>query len=229
MPSSRRRPGERAALTAESVARAALATVERDGLDYLSMRRVAEELGVQAATLYWHVQSKEHLLDLMADALLADFQLPPIPDGTNWRAALAELANAYHRFLLGRRDAGRIIAGRFASGPHFIGYVEVFAALLRRSGLPDADAAYALYALVVYIQGFVLHQTSPLSGDSAAGAAASDVLAQIRDRLLALSADEYPATTALAEPLTRPDIEQRFKYGLELLLDGITARLSGDG
>jgi TetR/AcrR family tetracycline transcriptional repressor len=227
MPNSRRRPGHRAAITAESVARAALATVERDGLDYLSMRRVAEELGVQAATLYWHVQSKEHLLDLMADALLADFQLPQLPDNAGWRAALGEMVYAYYRFLLNHRDSGRIIAGRFAPGPHFVEHVEAFAAQLRRSGLPDRDAAYALYAVVVYVQGFVLHQTSPLSGDSAAGAVDRDVLAQIRDQLLALPVDRYPATTALAEPLTRPDIEQRFVFGFELLLDGISARLSG--
>lgn len=226
MPNSQRRPGQRAAITAGAVARAALVTVERDGLDYLSMRRVADELGVKAATLYWHVQSKEHLIDLMADELLAGFRLPRPPEGTDWHAALSEMAHAYYRFLLEHRDAGRIIAGRFASGPHFIGHVEVFAALLRQSGLPDTDAAYALYALVVYVQGFVLHQTSPLSGDSAAGSTDRDVLAQIRDQLLALPSDEYPATTALAEPLTRPDIEQRFRYGLDLLLDGILARLS---
>ena len=93
------RTAVRSSLTSREVARAALAMVERDGLDGLSMRRLADDLGVQAASLYWHVQSKDHLLDLMAGELFSTLKLPvavpaPVPaaagswrGGTNWRAA----------------------------------------------------------------------------------------------------------------------------------------------
>jgi len=220
------RPAGRASLTSGDVARAALAAVERGGLDGLSMRRVADDLGVQAASLYWHVQSKDHLLDLVAEELFSMLELPQPSADADWRAGLRGLSIAYYQFLLDHRDADRIVAGRFALSAHFVRHLETFAGLLRRGGLADNDAAYALYAIIVYIQGFVLHQRSPLTGDSAAGAAASEVLAQIRDRLLALPADQFPATKALAESLTRPDIGGRFLFGLDLLLNGL-APLSG--
>lgn len=217
----------RSSLTSREVARAALAMVERDGLDSLSMRRLADGLGVQAASLYWHVQSKDHLLDLMAGELFSALELPvPVPGG-GWRGGLRDLAAAYYRFLLSHRDAGRIVAGRFVLIGHLARHLEPFAGLLWRGGYADTDIAYALYAIVIYIQASVLQQQTPLTGDSAAGTAELDALARIRDGLSHLPQDEFPVTTALAEPLTRPDIERRFFFGLDLLIDGLTGKAAG--
>jgi TetR/AcrR family transcriptional regulator, tetracycline repressor protein len=216
----------RSSLTSREVARAALAMVERDGLDGLSMRRLADDLGVQAASLYWHVQNKDHLLDLMAGELFSTLQLPvpaPAPGG-NWRGGLRDLSAAYYRFLLSHRDAGRVVAGRFVLIGHLARHLEPFAGLLRRGGCADTDIAYGLYAIVIYIQGFVLQQQTPLTGDSAAGAAELDALARIREGLSDLPQDKFPVTAALAEPLTRPDIERRFFFGLDLLIDGLTGK-----
>ena len=223
------RTAVRSSLTSREVARAALAMVERDGLDSLSMRRLADHLGVQAASLYWHVQSKDHLLDLMAGELFSTLQLPlpaPAPGG-GWRRGLRDLSAAYYRFLLSHRDAGRIVAGRFVLIGHLARHLEPFAGLLRRGGCADTDIAYGLYAIVIYIQAFVLQQQTPLTGDSGAGAAELDALARIREGLSHLPPDKFPVTTALAEPLTRPDIERRFFFGLDLLIDGLTRKAAG--
>ena len=220
------RTAVRSSLTSREVARAALTMVERDGLDGLSMRRLADDLGVQAASLYWHVQSKDHLLDLMAGELFSTLQLPlpaPAPGG-GWRRGLRDLSAAYYRFLLSHRDAGRIVAGRFVLIGHLARHLEPFAGLLRRGGCADTDIAYGLYAIVIYIQAFVLQQQTPLTGDSGAGAAELDALARIREGLSHLPPDKFPVTTALAEPLTRPDIERRFFFGLDLLIDGLTRK-----
>jgi TetR/AcrR family tetracycline transcriptional repressor len=217
----------RSSLTSREVARAALAMVERDGLDGLSMRRLADGLGVQAASLYWHVQSKDHLLDLMAGELFSMLSLPVPAPGGNWRGGLRDLSAAYYRFLLSHRDAGRIVAGRFVLIGHLARHLEPFGGLLRRGGCADTDIAYGLYAIVIYIQGFVLQQQAPLTGDSAAGAAELDALARIREGLSHLPQDKFPVTTALAEPLTRPDIERRFFFGLDLLIDGLTGKAAG--
>jgi TetR/AcrR family tetracycline transcriptional repressor len=214
----------RSSLTSQEVARAALAMVERDGLDGLSMRRLADGLGVQAASLYWHVQSKDHLLDLMAGELFGTLNLRVPAPGGNWRSGLRDVSAAYYRFLLSHRDAGRIVAGRFVLIGHLARHLEPFAGLLRRGGCADTDIAYGLYAIVIYIQAFVLQQQTPLTGDSAAGAAELDALARIREGLSHLPQDRFPVTTALAEPLTRPDIERRFFFGLDLLIDGLTRK-----
>jgi TetR/AcrR family tetracycline transcriptional repressor len=225
------RTAMRSSLTSREVARAALAMVERDGLDGLSMRRLADDLGVQAASLYWHVQSKDHLLDLMAGELFSALKLPaavPVSaPGVGWRGGLRDLSAAYYRFLLSHRDAGRIVAGRFVLIGHLARHLEPFAGLLRRGGCADTDIAYGLYAIVIYIQAFVLQQQTPLTGDSAAGAAELDALARIREGLSHLPQDKFPVTTALAEPLTRPDIERRFFFGLDLLIDGLTRKAAG--
>ena len=221
------RTAMRSSLTSREVARAALAMVERDGLDGLSMRRLAGGLGVQAASLYWHVQSKDHLLDLMVGELFSTLKLPVPAAGGNWRAGLRDVSAAYYRFLLGHRDAGRIVVGRFVLIGHLARHLEPFAGLLRRGGCADTDIAYGLYAIVIYIQGFVLQQQTPLTGDSAAGAAELDALARIREGLSHLPQEKFPVTTALAEPLTRPDIERRFFFGLDLLIDGLTRKAAG--
>jgi TetR/AcrR family transcriptional regulator, tetracycline repressor protein len=206
----------RSSLTSADVARAALAVVERDGLDSLSMRRLADGLGVQAASLYWHVQSKDHLLDLMAGELLSTLELPAPAASDSWRERLRDLSAAYYRFLLGHRDAGRIVAGRFVLIGHLARHLEAFTSLLRCGGLADTDVAYGLYALVVFIQGFVRQQQGPLAGEPGASAG-----------LISLPRDEFPVTAALAEPLTRRDPESRFFFGLDLLIDGL-ARRAGD-
>jgi TetR/AcrR family transcriptional regulator, tetracycline repressor protein len=206
----------RSSLTSADVARAALAVVERDGLDGLSMRRLADGLGVQAASLYWHVQSKDHLLDLMAGELLSTLELPAPAASDSWRERLRDLSAAYYRFLLGHRDAGRIVAGRFVLIGHLARHLEAFTSLLRCGGLADTDVAYGLYALVVFIQGFVRQQQGPPPREPGAGAG-----------LISLPRDEFPVTAALAEPLTRRDPESRFFFGLDLLIDGL-ARRAGD-
>jgi TetR/AcrR family transcriptional regulator, tetracycline repressor protein len=217
----------RTSLTSQEIARAGLAMVERDGLDGLSMRRLADGLGVQAASLYWHVQSKDHLLDLMTGELFGGLKLPCPAPGGSWRGGLCDLSAAYYRFLLSHRDAGRIVAGRFVLIGHLTRHLEPFAGLLRRGGCADTDIAYGLYAIVIYIQGFVLQQQTPLTGDSGAGAAELDALARSREGLSHLPRDEFPVTTALAGPLTRPDIERRFFFGLDLLIDGLTSKAAG--
>jgi TetR/AcrR family tetracycline transcriptional repressor len=224
MPDATQGTAARSSLTSQQIARAGLAMVERDGLDGLSMRRLADDLGVQAASLYWHVQSKDHLLDLMTGEMFSGLRLPcPAPDRT-WRGGLRDLSVAYYRFLLSHRDAGRIVAGRFVLIGHLARHLEPFARLLQCGGCSDTDIAHGLYAIVIYIQGFVFQQQTPLTGNSAAGTAELRALARGREGLSHLPPDEFPITTALAGPLTRPDIERRFFFGLDLLIDGLTSK-----
>ncbi|MFI9102167.1 TetR/AcrR family transcriptional regulator [Streptomyces fildesensis] len=217
-------PGQQPPLTQEALVGAALLVLERDGLDALSMRRVAAELGVQAPSLYWHVRNKEQLLDLLADALVADAVPPPREGG--WREQLRAYCHLHRRHLLGKRDAARVVAGRFNLGPSLLVILEDQLDRLREAGFPAAEAALTSYLLGNYVAGFVLQEQSPLSAAEAVGQATrTEVVNAARDHLQQLPADRFPNLVALAAELSEPDMEDRFAFGLERILDGLATLL----
>ncbi|MEV0403316.1 TetR/AcrR family transcriptional regulator [Actinoallomurus sp. NPDC050550] len=209
-------------LRPEAIVAAGLDTLQAEGLDGLTMNKVAARLDVHAASLYWHVRNKEELLDLLADAV-ADVPDLPAYDGDDWRAGLSEIMRAMRRHLLGRRDSARLLSGRFAAGRGQLRTVEAVLGALRGAGLSDRDTAYALYLLTTFLIGFVGGEQAPLSAAVAAGRPPRSYLDDLRDRLAALPADEFPHTVALAGDLTAPDLDTRFEFALDRLLDGIAA------
>ncbi|MFJ1702890.1 TetR/AcrR family transcriptional regulator C-terminal domain-containing protein [Kitasatospora sp. NPDC088346] len=214
-------------LTRETIARAALRVLERDGIDGLSMRKVGAEVGVKAASLYWHVRNKEELLDLLSDALMADAEPPP-REGP-WRDQLRAYGELHRQHLLGKRDAAKVAAGRLAPGPHILRLMEDQLGRLREAGFADADAALINHLLGVYVQGFVLQEQTPLSASEAMGAGRREVADAIGDRFRRLPGADFPNLVALADDLTGPTMDDRFTFGLERLLDGVAALLPRPG
>ena len=212
-----------ATVTRESIADAGIAVLDRDGLDALSMRKVASELGVQAASLYWHVRNKEELLELVADALFRDVVMPEVEGG--WREQLRAMATTYRQFLKSRRDAARLLGGRFVVGPHATRAIEATLRLFRDAGFPLPDAAHAMFLVTVYVQGFVLQETVPMSAAEALGASPAEAMEGIARRLDALPADEFPALAEGRRLLTMMNIDGRFAFGVERILDGLATRL----
>jgi AcrR family transcriptional regulator len=146
----------RGALDRERLVRVALDLLDEVGLDDLSMRRLAERLGVTAAALYWHVRDKNELLGLLADAISAEM---PLPDPSRpWRAELEALARGARRVALAHRDAARILVATLPTGPHRLRAIDAMLGLLTRAGCAPADAADAAYVLNVYGIGFMLDE-----------------------------------------------------------------------
>ncbi|MFD4918640.1 TetR/AcrR family transcriptional regulator [Streptomyces virginiae] len=210
-------------LTRQALAQAALRVLEREGVNGLSMRKVAAELGVKAASLYWHVRNKEELLDLLTDELMADAEAPP-REG-DWREQLREYCVRYRRHLLGKRDAAKVVAGRLAPGPHLLRLMEDQLGRLREAGFSDADAAMISYLLGAFVQGFVLQEQGPVSASEAMGASRREAATAAGEQLRRLPQDSFPSLVALADDLTDPSMEDRFAFGLERLLDGLSTRL----
>ena len=100
---TRRERPARTPLTREAIVDAALRVVDREGADGLSMRRVAEELGTGPASLYWHVASKDELINLVVDRVVGEIELPP-PDPERWQ----------EQFMEGMRQARRVLRARLA-------------------------------------------------------------------------------------------------------------------
>ena len=212
-------------ITRDALATAALAVLDRDGLDGLSMRRVAVELGVAAASLYWHVRNKEELLDLVADALFRDLNLD-LPQA-DWRSQMYALAHLYRAYLKSRRDAVRVIGGRFISGPHSAQRMEVVLEVLRSAGFSRGDAAHAAYLIIVaYVQGFVLQEMVPMTAAEALGATPAEAMAIVADQLATLPAADYPRIAESVDLLTMLNLDDRFNFGLNRILDGLALTLT---
>ncbi|MEU3572922.1 TetR/AcrR family transcriptional regulator [Kitasatospora sp. NPDC036755] len=210
-------------LTREALAQAALRVLERDGLAGLSMRKVAAEVGVKAASLYWHVRNKQELLDLLTDAVMGSAEPPP-REG-NWREQFHAYCWRYRRLLLDTRDAAKVVAGRLAPGPHLLGLMEDQLDRLRAAGFSDADAAMASYLLGAFVQGFVLQEQSPISASEVLGTSRRDIADAAGDLFRALPAETHPNLVELAGELTEPNMDVRFEFGVQRILDGLAALL----
>ncbi|MGW2250599.1 TetR/AcrR family transcriptional regulator C-terminal domain-containing protein [Kitasatospora sp. NPDC001660] len=216
--------GTTPALTREALAQAALKVLERDGLAGLSMRKVAAEVGVKAASLYWHVRNKEELIDLLNDAIMSRAEPPPREGG--WREQLHAYCLRHRQLLLDNRDAAKVVAGRMGLGPHMLAILEDQLDRLREAGFSNADAAMVTYLLGTFVQGFVLQEQAPISAAEATGnSSRRDAVDAAADRFRSLPADEFPTLVELAGDLTEPDMDARFEFCVARVLDGLATLL----
>jgi TetR/AcrR family tetracycline transcriptional repressor len=216
---------QRAPITLDDVVEAAFRLVDKDGIEKLTMRKLADELGIQAASLYWHVKDKDELIDLLAEVLFADMDLSKIEESPSWRDNLWRFAHAFRAHLAGRRDSAQILANRFVLGPHVLTHLERLLGWLRQSGLDDQSVVYALYDTMVFVHGFVLWETAPMSAQVARGEPVQSYLEAVRVEIQELSDQDFPHTVALAGLLTGPSNDDRFEFGLDCLLTGMSARI----
>jgi AcrR family transcriptional regulator len=202
---------------------AAVKILDAEGLDGLSMRRVAQELGTGAASLYAHIQNKEELLDGVVDSVLGEVELPPAKDG-DWRAEFLELAHLTRDTLASHRDVARALWGRIPLGPNAVVLTERCFGILRRIGLPDQVVAWAGPLLFDYITADAYEGSiyTERFGDVEGG---EQYFTSVRRYFASLPADRFPNMVALGEAITTGDGDQRFAFGLKVLLDGIAAQL----
>jgi AcrR family transcriptional regulator len=222
-PPWRRRKGEvpradRRPLTRDAIVEAALTLLDREGLSGLSMRRLAQELDVGAASLYWHVGDKEELLGLLLDRIVGEGKVPD-PDPANWQEQAKEMAREARRLFQRHRDAAQISLGRIPAGPHSLPVLERNLAIFVAAGLPPRVIAYASDMFALYVGGFAFEESLrvPPLGDADAG------IDQFAEYLRSLPPDEFPTLVGLADDLTAGDADERFEFALDLLVLGLEA------
>lgn len=214
-----RKPPPRQPLTQDLIVRTALRLLDAEGLDAVSMRRLAQELETGPASLYAHVANKDELLDLVYDRVLSEVEIPE-PGPHRWSEQVKDMLRSLRQVFRAHRDLARIALTRIPLGPNGVVGLERTMALLRAGGLPDEIAAYAGDLLSSFVTAEVLDDAFPQSctGDGSVQA----YVDQIRDYLSALPADRFPNLVSLAEPITSLDSERRFELGLEIILRGLS-------
>ncbi len=205
---------------------AAIRLMDAEGLGALSMRRIADQLGTGAASLYWHVGSKDGLLDLVFDEIIGELTTPD-PDPRRWREQIKDVARAQRAISLRHPYVVQISIGRIPMGPNALRYSERTLAILRAAGLPPRLAVQGSHLLISTVNGFTLDETGvdgPATEDALTAAPAAANLAT--NYLASLPPDRFPNLVALADDFSFADPDERFELLINIFVDGL-ARLAG--
>ena len=214
-------PERRPQLTRQRVMTVAIELADRDGIDSISMRKLAQELGVEAMSLYTHVRNKDDLLDGMVDAVIG--QIPISADGAGWKASLRQMALAARSVILRHPWAARTIETRSAPGPAALRYINAVLGIFREGGFSIAQAHHGLHILGSRALGFtqdLFDDSGDLDPETAAGLA--DALGATHPYVV-----EMALAVTHSGALGACDDDAEFEFALDLILDGL-ARLQGD-
>lgn len=206
-----------ARLSRERIVAAAVELADRDGLDSLSMRRLAQQLEVDPMSIYYHLKDKNALLSAMADAVVAE--IDPIADGAGWTDRLRSLIMAARRTMARHPWAARVLEQAQAPTPAVLAHLDRVLGIMRDGGCPVALGHHAIHLFGSRILGFSqdLFDDGPDDGGGPGAAALPDTYPHLREL----------AATSHDGPLGGCDDDAEFAFGLDLLLDGLERRRSG--
>ena len=207
----------RVPLTRDRVLRAAVALADDAGIDSVSMRRLAQELGVVPMALYKHVANKHELLDGMVDLVIGEID-PPDPD-LDWKSAVRQRILSARRALLRHPWTRRVMEGQAAPTPAVLSYTDSTIGMFLAGGLSVDLTHHAMHALGSRIFGFTqeLHQDAHVS-DPEARAAIAQQLAGVFPNIVAVATSRPHDERSVVGPGCDDQFE--FEFGLDLLLDG---------
>jgi AcrR family transcriptional regulator len=207
-------------LSSDRVLEAAIRVADDGGVEAITMRRVAKELGVEAMSLYHHVPTKDAILDGVVDMVFAAIELPPVGcedwrNAIRTRAASARAVLAQHRWALGLMDSRR------NPGPATLRHHDAVLGVLRSAGFTLPIAAHAVSLIDSYISGYVLQEASlPITTPEDVEEVAGGILEH-------LPPDQWPyLREMIVDHALQPGYDHtgEFDYGLDLILDALEAR-----
>jgi TetR/AcrR family tetracycline transcriptional repressor len=211
---------KRAGLTRQMMIDTALGLLEEVGFEGLTVRRLAAELGVRSPALYWHVRTKQELLDGMADQIILAARMGPPHDDESWQDWLARRARAFRRSLLDHRDGARLVVSATQLSTAATRLLDEELTAMASRGFTPVLALHTITTFSRYVTGFVLQEQAAPRRQADAP----------QDRLAALAAlldggESATLLVALREGGSSLG-ENAFEHGLRALIDGTAAALS---
>lgn len=216
-------PEPRRPLSRARVLQAALALADGGGIESLSMRRLGQELGVEAMSLYNHVTNKDDLRRGIVELVLAEIDNPDAD--ADWRPALRRTAISAHDAYVRHRWACPELMRQGEISPARMRWMDAVLGRLRRAGFSPHLTHHAYHALDSHITGFTLWQVSmPFDTDQ-------ELAGLVEAALLVIPAEEYPHLVEHARQHLEPagDGPSEFEFGLELILDGLERLRTAEG
>ncbi|MEV4137095.1 TetR/AcrR family transcriptional regulator [Dactylosporangium sp. NPDC049742] len=223
----RKAPAARQPLSAEAVIETALRLVDRDGLDALSMRRVAQDLGTGPASLYAYFANKDELLEQLLDRVVGEIPLPVLDASGDWAAIVKRSCWDSRAVFLAHRDLVKVARANIPVGPNSLRYTEAMLAVLRGAGIPDKVAAWGMDQMSLVIVADAVETSIHVSHGRQSEADAAPYLAQIRDYYASLPVDRFPNLVAMAPAMTEGSGDERFAFAIDLMVDGLARHATG--
>ncbi|MEM9121275.1 MAG: TetR/AcrR family transcriptional regulator [Cyanobacteria bacterium P01_F01_bin.56] len=201
-------------LSRAKILQVALQRADTEGLEALSMRKLAQALGVKAMSLYHHVANKDDIIDGMVDLVVGEIALPSLT--VDWQMAMRQRATSAHAVLLRHPWATMAMMSRVNVGPAMLRYVEATLACLVEAGFSYPMADYVWNAIDSHIYGFTLQALNFPFEAAAYSAVAKDYVAMIPPQ-------QYPYLNQLTQHVIdgHHDGRHDFEFGLNLLLNGL--------
>lgn len=218
---TRQPSGGRVPLSRDVIVDTAVRLLDADGLDGVSMRRVAEELGTGAASLYAHVANKDELLDLVLDKVIAEVEIPK-PDPARWQQQTFDLVKEAHRVFSSHRDIAAVSLANIPTGWNSLRFADGLLAILIGGGVPPRIAGWALDRFALYVaadayEGSLYENRQQASGQTRAEYM-TEYVAGVAQFYQSLPREEFPTLTANIDALMGGAGDERFDFGLEMLI-----------
>ncbi|AKT38832.1 TetR/AcrR family transcriptional regulator C-terminal domain-containing protein [Chondromyces crocatus] len=204
----------------DQIVQAALTLLDEEGIEGVTMRKLAQKLNIQAPSLYWHFPNKLSLVEGLADALIEPVGRTVKPR-VKWETTLTTLACELRRALLARRDGARVFAGTYMVTENVLRVSEVAMAALRKGGASNRVAAWGTFALFHYVIGFTVEEqaldprSNPDLGD----------LSRRRAEFQTFSPASFPTVLDALDDIFDEDHEARFLFGLKSFIAGVKSNL----
>src|SRR5919107_839825 len=215
---------KRPRLDRDQVLRGAVAVADRGGLPALTIRSLADELGVKPMTVYSYVKSKEEILDGIVDIVFAEIELPTV--GGDWRTELTRPARSAREVLRRHPWAIPLLESRTSPGPANLRHHDAVLGTLRAAGFAAAGTAHAYALLDAFLYGHAVQEASlPFEGPEGP----TEVEPQVRESM-SLAGDFPHLTEMMASYYLQPgyDFADEFQIGLDAVLDALSTWLSRD-
>ncbi|MFZ0627430.1 MAG: TetR/AcrR family transcriptional regulator [Acidimicrobiia bacterium] len=207
---------KKSTLSRAKVLETAVELADEIGIEALTIRKLAERLGVGAMTIYHHVPSKEEIIDGMVEIVFTEIENPPTD--VDWKTAMRHRCMAARLVLNRHTWAAPFMESRMSPGPATLGHHDAVIGCLRNGGLSIQMTAHAYAILDSFVYGFAFEEATLPAGDEEGFA---EVAKQIADHF---PADEYPHLAELTfEHVLKPGYEfgDSFEFGLDLIIDGL--------
>ncbi len=208
-------------LSRGAIVDAAVRVLDAEGLGAVTMRRVADELGTGPASLYAHVADKDEMVAAVLDRVISEVEIPDPIDPERWQEQLKELARSVRRTFAQHRDIARASLGNIPTGEGALPGMDAMVGILLAGGVSPVVAGLSVDILALYFTASAFEEsleTFPV-GEQEKQAFHEE----LRQFFAALPADRFPHLVGMAGPLTSGDGDERFEFGLDLLVRGIAS------